>query len=546
MRVDIRPVVVWERTSGRPPRISASRDPAGGGVAPPDGEDEGAPPAASGVEEILLGDATGRGTRDGVRVAWQPAEGRLVAATDPLAVRPLYWMEEGGRLAIGTSALDVAARAGGRLDPAPAAAAAHLLGHAPPADASFFTGARRLPPGHRLVADRAGLAVVPDAAAAPPPGTRPLGELLAEIERRLLELAGGYDGRRVGVALSGGLDSAVVATARAIAGDGDTVAVTWTAPGLPAVDEEAAARRLAQRLGLPIHAVRCDDRWPLSGGETALAGRDRPLQIALPEVWDALVAAAAAADVEVLLTGAGGDHLFRSGSFFVLVEAFFSGRWRTFARETAALRRSDPRRWAGRLLRAFAVALAPRPRPWRRPPSWVRRELAAAVPRSPQPLFWWPQPVRRLRRESLDPASLAAPLDDISARAEAFGVEVAHPLLDPQVVALALEVAGHDLVDRGREKWPLRRLLGGWLPDAPVGEHSGRSVSPLVHRGLRERGRDVAWSLLTLMQAAERGWVDEERLRAAYRRYLAGGVDLSFWRAMTLEAWLRRCCGAVR
>lgn len=474
-----------------------------------------------------------------------PAPTQRVAASDPLGIRPVYWCEHDGRLAVGGSARDVAERAGRPLAPAPEAVAAHLLGRPLPADASFFAGVRRLPPGHRLVADGGGFAVEPDLDPPPPVRSRPLDEVLAELSERLLAIVRRHHGRRVGVALSGGLDSAAVAAARARAGGGDTVALTWTAPDLAVADEEAAARRLADRLGLSFRAVRGDERWPLSGGEAALAGRDRPLQIALPEVWDELLVAARDAGVEVLLTGGGGDQLFRAGTYFVLVEALLAGRWRFFGREAAALRRADPHRWVGRTLRPFAVALLPRRRPWRRPPPWVRPGLASLAPRPAGPLSWLPHPVERLRREALDPARLVAPLHDLAERAEAAGIEIDHPLLDPGIVSLALQLAGHDLVDRGREKWPLRRLLADWLPGEPVGEHSGRSAAALVDRGLRERGREVAWPLLTGMQAAERGWIDEGRLRAAYRRVLDGATDRSLWPALTLEAWLRRSFGGA-
>lgn len=92
--------------------------------------------------------------------------------------------------------------------------------------------------------------------AAPQPPTAPLPRDLAEKRDRLLAALRSLG--RVAVAFSGGVDSALVAKAAALACGEDAVAVTADSPSLPAGELEAAAA-LAESIGLRHRVIRTDE-----------------------------------------------------------------------------------------------------------------------------------------------------------------------------------------------------------------------------------------------------------------------------------------------
>jgi asparagine synthase (glutamine-hydrolysing) len=112
----------------------------------------------------------------------------------------------------------------------------------------------------------------------------------------------------VGIALSGGIDSSLVASiASRVRPDlhAFTVAYggTWT-------DESEYARAYAEELGLPITIVTLDVAEVGRAYPSLCVARDEPIaDIAGPSI-DAVAAAAAAARVPVLMNGLGGDELF--------------------------------------------------------------------------------------------------------------------------------------------------------------------------------------------------------------------------------------------
>ncbi|HEX2252989.1 MAG TPA: asparagine synthase-related protein, partial [Thermoanaerobaculia bacterium] len=143
---------------------------------------------------------------------------------------------------------------------------------------------------------------------------------------------------------------------------------------------------------------------------------------------------------------------------------------------------------------------------------------------------------------------LAAALDDpllrvitpaLDALAEHHGAALRHPLLDHRLFELAASLPAEQTAREGRRKRVLREAVRPWLPAAVVDQ--GEKIVPVevLDRGLREREPARVWPLLTGMRAAEAGFVDEERLRRAYRRYLAGDGGYRFWNTVTLEDWLR-------
>src|SRR5205085_236944 len=118
-------------------------------------------------------------------------------------------------------------------------------------------GVRKLPAGHLLVVDVPTWTITEKSywcmEDAPPLTGNP-----AEIIREELENVSALITRSevaVGVALSGGLDSSVIATLAAKKYPGLLHAFSVGYEGCPHVDERSDARALADHLGIPFHDV---------------------------------------------------------------------------------------------------------------------------------------------------------------------------------------------------------------------------------------------------------------------------------------------------
>ncbi|HET6468558.1 MAG TPA: asparagine synthase-related protein [Geminicoccaceae bacterium] len=226
--------------------------------------------AGDGSDGDLLGavlDAWGPPGLDRVEGGFAYAAGRAgggtILARDPLALRPLYWTASGDRIEAASRIEPLLAHAGRMPDER--AALEWLLYRYVMPPATGFAGVRALPQGCALELPPGATAGQPvpfadGAALAEPARYRELdraGEaaVLDELERRLLlGVERACAGRaRVGVLLSGGIDSALLAAmARRFT---EVTAFTVAMAGGPGLDESEAARATAAALGVPIEVL---------------------------------------------------------------------------------------------------------------------------------------------------------------------------------------------------------------------------------------------------------------------------------------------------
>nr|MBA2342548.1 asparagine synthase (glutamine-hydrolyzing) [Thermoleophilaceae bacterium] len=177
---------------------------------------------------------------------WDDREQRLVAARDPLGVKPLYWWSDGRRLAV---ASEVGALiAGGLVKPAvDRVALDHLLAcRFVPSPRTLFDGVSKLPAASTLTAEPGASPRIESYR--PPPGAAfdeasaaELADGLAErfeeaVERQMMSDV------PYGAFLSGGIDSAAIVSAMARSGAGAPQTFTIGFPGHGDVlDERDAA-----------------------------------------------------------------------------------------------------------------------------------------------------------------------------------------------------------------------------------------------------------------------------------------------------------------
>jgi asparagine synthase (glutamine-hydrolysing) len=142
---------------------------------------------------------------------WDERRERLLAARDPIGKKPLYYVEQGGRLSLSSeiTALYRLPAFPRRLDPA--ALDVYLMHDYIPSPATVFDGVRKLPAAHRLVVERGVVSL--DRYWSPP---RADAHLATEGEDRLVRTLEDAVRHRlvadvpVGCFLSGGVDSSVV------------------------------------------------------------------------------------------------------------------------------------------------------------------------------------------------------------------------------------------------------------------------------------------------------------------------------------------------
>jgi asparagine synthase (glutamine-hydrolysing) len=478
---------------------------------------------------------------------------RLWACRDRLGLEPLYFARAGNRVVLDASATATAVAAGVPAEPDATAVAAHLHGRFPPPCHSYLRGVSAVPPAHLLEFHRSGEELRRYWSPGEGRPAIPRAAVADELAEALLAVVGeSMPAGHFALTLSSGLDSGTLALLwRRLHPDAELDAVLWSAPELPAADETRLAQRVVETLALRSHRLRADRCWPLSSTGMPLTGPDSPFVPFYAEVWEETFRVTRQAGVGGLATGAGGDHLFGYGGFgaYTYVDLLVSGRWRELARQVGDHQRVSPaplRRILDRdLLRPLAHLLLPRWRPaWRLAVPWAGPRARRLLPRLGTP---WPEPAkagppsRRHRLAILADSGVSWLFADLGERARRHRLELRHPLLDHRLVDLAARLPPEACFRAGWYKPVLRDLVRGHLP-AEVVERRGK-VTPeaIFDRGLRERQVAQARELLSGMEAARRGWVDEAALRAAFERYVRVGEGGSrVWFALTLEHWLRR------
>jgi len=237
---------------------------------------------------------------------------RLLLARDPFGIKPLFYSLDRDRLVFGSEIKPLLASGEVSRDLDPAALNDFFDFHWIPAPRSIFKAVRKLPPAHTLRLDLATWEVEERRYWTPryaPEAGRSLASWAEEVEHALEGIV-----RRqmvadvpVGVFLSGGIDSTLIARAASRAGGGPprTFTIDFEEAGS---SEAAAAREVAERIGAQAayRTVRCDAVEEL--GHLAQF-YDEPFADSslLPTV---AVCRAARQSVTVALSGDGADEIF--------------------------------------------------------------------------------------------------------------------------------------------------------------------------------------------------------------------------------------------
>jgi asparagine synthase (glutamine-hydrolysing) len=192
-------------------------------------------------------------------VLWDEPNQTLVAARDRFGIKPLYYAERDGGLALASEAKALfAAGVPARWSPAGFVQATTLL--VPEQDSSLFEGVRQVPPGHYLLATPGGVRLVrywdfdyPGVEAGPPRSDAEY----AEAFRHELDEAVRIRLRAdvpVGCYLSGGIDSCAV-LGLAARHRSDPIRVFTLTFDRVDYDESGIAREMAERVGAEFYPI---------------------------------------------------------------------------------------------------------------------------------------------------------------------------------------------------------------------------------------------------------------------------------------------------
>jgi asparagine synthase (glutamine-hydrolysing) len=486
---------------------------------------------------------------------WDAGERRLVLARDRYGIKPLYYRNSGDSLEF---ASELRALPRGEIDLD--ALEAFLAFNSIPAPYSIFRDTRKLPAGHVLVwSERGGIELSRYAR----PGPVPVDELRGDDEAELVEelRARLRDSVRahlladvpVGVLLSGGVDSAVLA---ALAAQETPEAVHTFTIGFEerSFDERADARLVAERYGTNHHEllVRPDPTMLLPALAEAF---DEPFadSSALPTY---LVSQLAAEHVKVALSGEGGDELF--GGYYTYAADLLADRVAPLARLARPLVERLPTSTAKasfdykakRFVRAAQLPPLERHHGWK---EIFSRELRAELRGSRNGFD--PVDVYRARYAETEGADPLARLQDVdfgiylvddllvkTDRASmAHSLEARVPFLDSAVTNFAFGLPAKHKV-RGLSKKVLLRKAAAPLVPREIVHGRKRGFSIPAAAWLRGELEPFARATLSPTTLRSQGFFEPEPVKRLLDEHAAGAQDWSrqLWGLLAFTLWYER------
>ena len=489
---------------------------------------------------------------------WDSRERRLLLARDPFGIKPLLVHRNEQRITFASELRALLSLSDVPREIDRNALETYLAMNAVHSPSTMVRGVEKLQPGHLLIADDRGARLECYARPRPEPASRTRRDRPAVLARELRSRLGDsvqahLDADvRVGVLLSGGLDSGTV-LALAAERHGPGIATFSAGFEERSFDELPRARQVARRHGADHHEIVVRPQDAAEHLTTVTRDLDEPRgdATALP-YW--LLARAASQEVKAVLSGEGGDELL--GGYQTYVADRLPPSALTLAAKTAALLSAIPSSSArlsldyrlARLARGAGLGAVERHHAWKEIlPMSTRREVAAlsGVPRDPLDAYRaryaesaGAEPLARL--QDLDAGTFLA--DDLLLQADrmgmAHGLEIRVPFIDPGVTELALALRTGDKLRGLRTKVLLREAMAADLPRAVIRGEKRGFVAPAA-AWLRGPLLPLAREILGKAQLSRQALLNPEPVAALLARHIARREDLSrqLWALMSLTLW---------
>jgi asparagine synthase (glutamine-hydrolysing) len=499
-------------------------------------------------------------------------DGSLRLVRDRVGMKPLYYLERGGKLLFASELKALLEWEGASKAIDPQALAAYLTFLYVPSPMTIFEGIRKLPAGH-LLRWRNGQVSMSQYWEVPcPDQRRPAGhfnDYLEELRRRLRESVESHlvSDVPLGLFLSGGLDSGAIAAlmARASAGPIKTFSIGYGQEA-GSYNELDGARLIAAHVG-------SEHQETIVQPEIARLLPQLVYHLDEPFADSSLiptylVAKAARGNVTVALAGVGGDELF--GGYPRYLGARLAARYERLPR------------WA-RSAAANLTAKLPESTRSRNLPGWIKRFLAGGLLSERERYLSWisfynqqelDQLLTKEMKRAVDPGRLwerhrrfydhpSFGAGDLELTQRLFSVDLqtylADDLLmmgDKMSMAASLELrlpwCDHRLVEfaatipesvkfrGGRLKGLFREAIRGWLPPAILARPKQGFMAP-VARWLQHELKPLTHDLLSEATLRKRGYVEPSTVRRLLAQHETGRRNLSdqLFALLMLELWHR-------
>jgi asparagine synthase (glutamine-hydrolysing) len=451
-------------------------------------------------------------------IALHDADNRvLYLSRDPFGIKPLYYAEYAGGVLFASEPRAIYRSRLVSKAVRPEAAIELLQLQFTTGRNTIYDGIHRVLPGETLtlrggrIVDRRMQAALPEAL----PRKATEGEALEALDSALMDSVEVHQRSDVpyGLFLSGGIDSSAILACMARLNDMPVCAFTAGFPGTTAHDEREHARSVAKAAGAEhIEIAVTEDQFWNCLPSIAAAMDDPAADYAIVPTW--LLAAEAAKELKVVLTGEGGDEIFGGYSRYrtMLRSPFLGGRVmrkRGFLDGIGILRDSAHR--------------------WRNGIAAAERRISASS-------------MNRLQQaQALDcadwlPNDLLLKLDRCLM---AHGLEGRTPMLDPVVADIGFRLPDPMKISRGVSKYLLRKWLADKLPEAkPFAPKRGFTVP--VAEWIRGRAHDLADPLARSNGVSQLCLPDQ--VRALFTRYADRGgkhEGIACWMLLFYALWHR-------
>jgi asparagine synthase (glutamine-hydrolysing) len=378
------------------------------------------------------------------------------------------------------------------------------------------------------------------------------------LNRTALRSAGGA--RRLGVMLSGGLDSSSVLLTleglrRRGAIEASIEAFSWEFDTPDPDDDRPYRRCVEEALGRPSNPVRPDDAAPFA--RRALVLDAAPCVDTPCLLWLALDAAAARSGVERMVTGIGGDNVLDADPR-LLASAARQGLWLESLRTAVHLRGFGGMAW---WRKAYRFVLRPQLRG-----SGPRRLQALRRRRSHRRTFPWMGPRleswldRRFEAPNREITLQASPaeryetlvrmpfLSDMtlirSQQEDVTACRRAEPLFDDELLRFVASLPPLALLAGGFARGLLREAMAGVLPEKVRLRPWKAYMDPAIARAIGTAGGFAAFEdVANATRAADLGLVDPARFRSRFDRLArdpAQPIWWSVWPVIAVEEFLRQ------
>jgi asparagine synthase (glutamine-hydrolysing) len=496
---------------------------------------------------------------------WDAEHREGLLARDQLGVRGVYLHKRSGVLSFATELHELLDLLPATPAPDRSALAHWLAASNRPGDGTLYEGVRRLDPGTMLLLGAGGVRrrsywqpryCEPDLVDPIEAAEKVRAELERSVTRRLRSPG------RVGVLMSGGLDSATVAALAATLSREEVSAYSGVFPEHPQVDESELIAELGSSLRLGVTQASVQAGGLLASAlESARASR-LPL-LGWGDFWTVPLLRVARADgVTVTLGGDGGDELFGARTH-LLADALRGGgprRALRLAHELPGAGENPPRRELARVLLSLGLlpALPRPPAPLaraterRRLPEWLAPAAAKALLdsddgsawRSLDGPRWWAHAAHGLTRGVEE----TGVFEHQRLRGRLVGVEPRHPFFDLDLLELSLALAPELSLDRHRNRPLLRAAVSGLLPDSVRLRPAKAWFDSLIVDCLTGPDAPAVTMLLGDRNSELGGYVERGALLERLDSVPAAGVArfrwmFELWRLLSAECWLRVLAG---